>query len=129
MEEKISISEMKLKLGTDLVDKLENTKEKYKGRGFTTGLVIGSAVSNVLAGVFDGRPEAYFMASIWGVGVGANFGLAGGTIYGDYKLKRLKRKFPDLSEDIQKYLDYQNLRSYAEIRPVIRGTFNRKYCD
>ena len=123
------ISEIKIKLGSDLVDKLDSTLSKSQGRGCTIGTIIGSVSGGSLGYVFGKDFMNTFFGTYFGLAFGINFGYLFGTIHGNYKLKKLKESFPDVSQEIQDYINYKNICSYDNVRPGVKNIIGKDYLD
>lgn len=122
------LSKLKLRLGTDLVDKIENTMDKYGKRGVKIGLS-GSLIGGGLGYIFGGDFSSTFFGTFFGTAFGINLGYAFGLKYGEHKLNKLKEEFPDLTDDIQEYLDIKMAQTYNNLRPGVKNFMNKKYKD
>mgnify|MGYP001561545183 CR=1 FL=1 len=114
------LSELKIKLGSDLVNKIDNAREKYGGRGFKIGLS-GALIGGGLAQYFLRDPRATFFGTLFGTAIGINLGYAFGLKYGEHKVKIFEKEFPEYKEDIKEYLQLKILQTYENIRPEIKA--------
>jgi F0F1-type ATP synthase assembly protein I len=114
------LAELKLKLGSNLVDKIDNTREKYGGRGFKIGLsggLIGGGLGYILTK--DAKWTAF--STFIGTALGINLGYAFGLKYGEHRINTLEKEFPEVKEDIKEYLQLKMLETYENIRPAIKS--------
>lgn len=94
------LSSIKLRLGADLVNRIDNTLDKYERRGFNMGLS-GSLIGGGLGYFLGGDSNSAFIGTSLGAYFGANLGQICGLTYGENKAQK---ENPELANDIQEYL-------------------------
>jgi hypothetical protein len=79
LEEEPSI---RLRLGTNLINDIDNTRNKYGGRGFGIGLSLGLTIGGAIGYILSkGNAVDTFCGLFLGHGFGINFGYALGLKY------------------------------------------------
>jgi len=109
---------VRLRLGSNLVNKIDNLREKYGARGFYAGTFLGLTVGGILGhNLLDGNSGFdTFFGSFMGLALGANCGYAFGLKYGEHKIKKLKKQFPESANDIDEYFKLKMIQTYANVR-------------
>ena len=90
-----NLSNVKLRLGTNLINKINETADNYMNRGGMIGSVIGLATGGTLGYEYLANPgqahtNPLIFGSFIGLMIGLNAGAAFGRMYGTYKVKQLK---------------------------------------
>lgn len=125
-QEARKLPEIKLKLGTNLVNKIDNIQDKYDGIGVKAGVLLGAVggffglynLMNYLQPVEEPKQFGLRVISIFlGVVLGMNLGLGFGRKYGIHKTKQLKREYPSLEREIDDYNRIKLIQTYNNIRP------------
>jgi hypothetical protein len=99
------LSELKLKLGKNLTDKLDNFREKYGNKGFKVGITLGTITGAVIGHFSSNEADMPLYTGFIGCWFGANMGYLFGLKYGEYKINSLKKEFSGSEKDIQEYTD------------------------